>query len=69
MNQSLISRDKKYCAGRPRIRFHRITVSCIKGWYDSGYSIDNIIELYPQLNRNQVIGAVNYGKQKKINLK
>lgn len=68
MSESLISRDKKYCWGRPRIRGTRITVSCIKGLFDEKEKggAEYLQKVYPQLTIEQIKAAINYGRKEKI---
>lgn len=60
-----ISRDKKYCLGRPRVRFTRITTAIIKGFYDAGHDVETICKMY-DLTRTQVIQAINFKRKFKL---
>lgn len=61
----IISRDKKYCSGRPRVRYTRVTTSVIKGFYDAGHDVDTICKMYG-LTRSQVIQAINFNRKHKL---
>ena len=48
------------CSGKPVIRGTRIMVRNILGMIAGGYSLDRIVASYPELNREDVIAAVEY---------
>jgi uncharacterized protein (DUF433 family) len=52
--------DPKICAGKPIIRGTRIMVKNILGMVAGGYTVDRIIEAYPELNRQAVQAALEY---------
>jgi uncharacterized protein (DUF433 family) len=60
----LISRDKKYCWGQPRIVGTRITVSNIKAMYNGGESISALAEIY-SVTEDQILACINYCKRGK----
>jgi uncharacterized protein (DUF433 family) len=67
MKQSLITRTFDTCAGKPRVRGTRITVTCLKSWYDyNNHTPEQIMELYDNLSREQVVAAINYKRKEKI---
>ena len=49
--------------GKPCIRGMRITVATILGLMGSGCSIDEILKLYPYLERGDVLAAAAYGAE------
>lgn len=55
-----ISSDPARMRGLPCIRGTRITVSTILGQLAAGRSIDEILEDYPQLEREDVLAALEY---------
>ncbi|MBI1896240.1 MAG: DUF433 domain-containing protein [Acidobacteria bacterium] len=48
------------CSGKPVIRGTRIMVRNILGMVAGGYSIDRILESYPDLRREDVAAALEY---------
>lgn len=60
---SRISIDPTICFGKPCIRGHRIWVSLILDFLASGMSIDEILEDYPGLERNDILACIAYGAE------
>ena len=56
-----ISINPKICFGKPCIRGHRIWVSLVLDFLASGSSIEDILEDYPQLEREDVLACIAYG--------
>jgi uncharacterized protein (DUF433 family) len=56
-----ISIDPRVCFGKPCIRGHRIWVSLVLDLLASGLSIEEVLEEYPQLSRENVLACVAYG--------
>ena len=52
--------NPKICLGQPIVRGTRITVSVILKLLASGRSIEDVIELYPELETADVQEAVKY---------
>lgn len=48
------------CGGRPRIAGTRLEVSLISYLAQLGWSVDKMLEAYPQLSRKQVLEALAY---------
>ena len=48
------------CSGKPVIRGTRILVSNILGLVAGGYSADRILEVYPELTREDITSALEY---------
>jgi uncharacterized protein (DUF433 family) len=46
--------------GKPVIKGTRITVELILRKISSGYSFDEIIEMYPHLKKEDILAAVEY---------
>ena len=65
MNQMLarISVDPLVCFGKPCIRGTRIWVSLLLDFLASGATIEEILENYPQLMREDVLAAIAYGAE------
>lgn len=60
---SRISIDPRRCFGKPCIRGHRIWVSLILGLLATGMNVDEVLEQYPQLSREDVLAGVAYGAE------
>ncbi len=57
-----ITRNSAVLGGKPIIRGTRITVSLIIDWLDAGVSIEQILEDYPNLTRDDVEAARAYSQ-------
>ena len=53
--------DPKVCEGKPTIRGLRITVDFVLKLLGDGYTADDIIRDYPELEREDVHQAAKYG--------
>ena len=51
------------CNGKPVIRGTRIMVRNILGMVAGGYTVDRILEAYPDLTREDVNAALEYAAQ------
>ena len=58
-----ISVDPKVCSGKPCIRGTRIMVKNILGMIAGGYTIERVLEAYPELSREDVMEALDYASQ------
>lgn len=58
-----ISIDPRVCFGKPCIRGHRIWVSLVLDLLSTGLSIEEILEEYPQLSREDILACVAYGAE------
>ncbi len=56
-----ISINPEICFGKPCIRGHRIWVSLLLDFLASGSSMDDILEDYPQLEKEDVLACIAYG--------
>jgi uncharacterized protein (DUF433 family) len=65
MNEILsrIAVDPQVCFGKPCIRGTRIRVSLLLDFLASGATIEEILENYPQLKREDVLAAIAYGAE------
>jgi len=64
--EMLLSRITTYpeiCSGKPIIRGMRITVSTILDFLASGESIENILDAYPVLERNDIIACLEFASK------
>jgi len=55
-----ITIDPEVMGGKPCIRGIRITVGTITGLLASGETIDRVLELYPNLEREDIYAALGY---------
>ena len=60
---SRISINADVCFGKPCIRGHRIWVSLILDFLASGETMEEILEDYPQLTREDVLACIAYGAE------
>ena len=60
---SRISVDPQICFGKPCIRGTRIWVSLLLDILASGSSIEEILEQYPQLKRDDILAVIAYGAE------
>ncbi len=65
MNEILsrISVDPQVCFGKPCVRGTRIWVSLLLDFLASGAAIEEILENYPQLKREDILAAIAYGAE------
>ena len=57
---SRITHDPKVMGGRPCIRGMRVTVGTIVGLLASGHPVDEVLQAYPYLEREDVQAALSY---------
>ena len=55
-----IERNPEVMLGKPIIKGTRITVELIMRKMASGYTVDEILESYPHLNKEQVMAALEF---------
>lgn len=58
-----ISINPEICHGKPCVRGTRIWVSMILDFLASGDSIENILQEYPQLTREDILACIAYGAE------
>lgn len=58
-----ITVDPEVCSGKPCIRGTRIMVKNILGMIAGGYTIEKVLEAYPELTREDVVAALEYASQ------
>ena len=56
-----ITRDPAVMGGRACIRGMRVTVGMILGNLGAGETVDNLLEAYPYLEREDVLEAIRFG--------
>lgn len=60
---SRISIDPNICFGKPCIRGHRIWVSLILDLLAGGATIEELLEEYPGLEREDILACIAYGAE------
>ena len=60
---SRISIDPNVCFGRPCIRGHRVWVSLILDRLAGGETIEEILEDYPGIEREDIYACIAYGAE------
>jgi uncharacterized protein (DUF433 family) len=60
---SRISIDSNTCFGKPCIRGHRIWVSLILDFLASGMTLEELLEEYPRIEREDVLACIAYGAE------
>jgi uncharacterized protein (DUF433 family) len=58
-----ISVDPKVCSGKPCIRGTRIMVRNILGMFAGGYTLEQVLQEYPELTREDVVAALEYASE------
>lgn len=60
---SRISIDPNICFGKPCIRGHRIWVSLILDYLSGETTIEEVLEAYPSIEREDVLACLAYGAE------
>lgn len=60
---SRISIDPNICFGKPCIRGHRIWVSLILDYLAGGATMEEVLEAYPSIEREDVLACIAYGAE------
>lgn len=58
-----IVRDPNICGGKPTIRGTRIMVRNILGMVAGGYTLEQIIQAYPELTAEDIHAALEYAAE------
>ncbi|MEG4806044.1 DUF433 domain-containing protein [Microcoleus sp. F8-D3] len=61
---SRISIDSNMCFGKPCIRGHRIWVSLILDFLASGMTLEELLEEYPGIEREDVLACIACGRDR-----
>jgi uncharacterized protein (DUF433 family) len=62
-NKSRVTVNAGVCGGRPCIRDTRIEIAVILDGLAEGLTIDEIIDHYPQLTREDILAALAYAAE------
>ena len=60
---SRIAIDPNICSGKPCIKGHRIWVSLILDLLAAGETIEEILQAYPSINREDILACIAYGAE------
>lgn len=60
-NLNRITHDPEVMGGKPCLRGLRVTVGTILGLLASGYSSNEILDLYPYLEKDDIDASLAYG--------
>jgi uncharacterized protein (DUF433 family) len=52
--------DPQICSGKPAIRGTRIMVKNILGMVAGGYTVERVVQAYPELTKEDVSAALEY---------
>ncbi len=66
MNEELnerISINSEICHGKPCIKSTRIPVHLILELLESGETIENILEMYPHIKREDIFACIQYARR------
>lgn len=55
--------DPNICNGRPVVRGTRITAQTILEFLGAGDSIDDVLEEYPSLSREDILACIQYSSR------
>jgi len=58
-----IESNPKVLGGKPRIKGTRIPVSLILGYLAQGSTIEEIIEEFPDITREQILACLDYARE------
>ena len=58
-----ISIDPQVCFGRPCVKGHRIWVSLVLDLLASGWSVEQVRQEYPGVERQDVLACIAYGAE------
>ncbi|MEQ9425528.1 MAG: DUF433 domain-containing protein [Cyclobacteriaceae bacterium] len=62
-----IVRNPTIMLGKPTIKGTRITVELILRKFANGFALNEILESYPHLTRDQIFAALGYAAEKMAN--
>lgn len=58
-----IDRDPAILAGKPKIKGTRISVEHVLGRLGDGWTVEQLIESYPHVNREQIQACLSYASK------
>jgi uncharacterized protein (DUF433 family) len=66
MKQSVVSRDPEVMGGAPVFRGTRVPIQTLLDYLEAGDSIDEFLEGFPSVTREQVISFLEEAKDKLV---
>lgn len=60
MGENIITVDPQICSGKPCVKGTRILVKNVLGMIAGGYTIEQVIEAYPELTKKSISAALDY---------
>jgi uncharacterized protein (DUF433 family) len=58
-----ITSNPQVLLGKPVVRGTRISVELILGWLAQGWSVDDVLEAYPYITREDVLAALAFAAE------
>ena len=58
-----ITSNPQVLLGKPVVRGTRISVELILGWLAQGWSVDDVLEAYPHITREDVLAALAFAAE------
>jgi uncharacterized protein (DUF433 family) len=55
--------DPETLVGKPTMKGARISVELILGWLGSGWGVDDVLENYPHITREDVLAALSFAAE------
>lgn len=55
--------NPKILMGKPSVKGTRISVELILGWLSAGWSMEQLLEAYPNIHRDDVLAAFSYARE------
>ncbi|MDQ3129883.1 MAG: DUF433 domain-containing protein [Acidobacteriota bacterium] len=57
-----ITIDERICGGKPTIRGKRITVQTVLEFLSAGESVEEVLNQYPSLEREDIVACLKFAK-------
>ena len=55
--------DPEILLGKPSIKGTRISVELVLGWLGTGWGLEQVLDNYPRLQREDVLAALSYASE------
>jgi len=68
-SKKIISRDKEILGGTPVFKGTRVPVRALWDYLKAGQTVEDFLEDFPSVNREQAIGLIERAQQKVVNSK
>lgn len=62
-NMSRIELNSAVCNGRPVVRGTRITVQTVLSYLSAGDTVEDVLQAYPRLTREDVLACLEYARR------